>query len=47
MEAGYLRTEQEALGIHDDIGVAEEVSSRIPSAPAHRHYSFPLSIFSG
>jgi hypothetical protein len=25
MEAGYLRTEQEALGIHDDIGVAEEV----------------------
>ena len=25
MEAGYLRTEQEALGIHEDIGVAEEV----------------------
>ena len=25
MDAGYLRNEQDLLGVHDDVGIAEEV----------------------
>ena len=39
LESGYLRTEQEALGYHDDIGVAKEVST-----PLSLSLALPLSL---